>query len=434
MLGFGLILEALFLIPSLNDFFSAAGPLLGQEYWSLLNLGGVWWVKFWLLILGAMGVLLLFDFYPRAVSLIAFVGVNAFIKKAPSIFFGADWLLQILCLWSVFLPAGSTENEKTFSNGLSASVLVQTALVYFISGFAKAKNLWWEEPLATYYALGNHFYGGALGRSLQSWPHLLEWGTRAVWLWERTGWILFFVPWKNGSLRLAAIAAFAGLQLMFHFCMNLQLFPYMNLTLLALALPSLFWDFLGSPRFLQSRIISEPRQSLRRLWSSIAEPVAMVYLALMIWICLRFIPGASVNMPRFLERAVTQAALEQDWSLFAPSPPLLDGWFVFLGDLGEGKAIDLLTRKEFLKRLGYQGDPLSELPHFRWNNYLFLMQNSVDPIVVARLSHYLCEGFRGNQGERLKGVETYFIHHPVLPPGKERPLSIEFKHSALCGN
>lgn len=387
LLGIGLIFEAISLGTGASDFLTDAGVYprslqfaIGRslELWTPLNLyGSVWWPMVWLAMLAALGALIAMDRYPRLLSLLAYCVLNALVARNPYIVYGSDKVLQALLFWSMFLPAGRKPDERgnTFSSGVTAAVLLQIVVIYAVAGFAKSAYYWWTNPIASYLALQGDAYATEFGKYLTMYPKFLGISTQAVFLIERFGWILLFIPWRNGILRLGAVAAFSAMHVAFGMSLNLQLFPYFDIVLLSIAIPSLFWDRIGKlPAFFHATLIEEPVRSFRWMWSNCAEPIAMVSIALIIWVASHTMPSRPVKLPSHIEHFLLFVGIHQAWDLFAPHPYLDDGWFFFMGHSESGRVYDLFTGSAGPHIFQHPGNVVNRNPSYRWTAYLFQMR------------------------------------------------------------
>ncbi|MBX3020976.1 MAG: hypothetical protein KF799_04810 [Bdellovibrionales bacterium] len=443
-LGLGLILEAFCLSFAINDFFTDAGLyprsmifLLrrGFEVWTPLNLfAGWWWPALWLLFMASLGALLLFNKWPRLVSLLAFFLVQMFIFRSPYIFYGSDKLLQMLCFWSVFLPPGRKEGESktVFSDGISAAVLLQVVVLYAIAGFAKSTDMWWDNPIASYLAMQGDAYVTPLGKFLTGYPTLLEWGTRVVFVLERFGWILLFVTAERGLWRLGIVSAYALMHIVFGLCLNLQLFPYFDVVLLTLALPSIFWEKLRTlPRFFQIPSYQEAKRSAAAGWSLCAEPLAMFFIALVMWVAVHTMPTRPLHLPKKVGDFLRVVGLHQAWDLFAPHPYLDDGWHMLIGHTVDGKMVDLFTNKEGAINMTEPGHVAARNPNYRWTAFLFQWRHG-NPTIDNRLAQYLCHNRRDLQGRHLRKVDVYWVNDPTVPPGQISRPSSDLRSALVC--
>lgn len=444
LLGFGLLLEALSLSFAINDFFTDKGlyPRLmifqmrySYELWTPLNLYGEWWwPALWMVLLAGLGALMVAGRWTRLCSLLSFFVLHALILRCPLIFYGSDKLLQAACLWSAFLPSSRKPGDtgETFFSAVSVCAMGQLAVLYAVAGFAKSAEYWWDWPVASYLAMQGDAFVSPIGKTLTAFPEFLAVSTRGVWLLERFGWILFLVPWKDGVLRFAIVALFAMMHAVFGICLHLELFPYMDVMMLSLALPPFFWNSLAKvPRLVHMKTAEEPAASWRGWWTAISEPAAMVSLALIFWVTLHTIPGKPVRLPERFENWLRITGLHQTWSLFAPYPYIDDGWYTFLGKTRDGRTIDLLTRQEGPVSLQHPGSVVGRNPNYRWTSFLFQMRTGPEPM-LRRMGEFFCDQRRDVHGELLDRVEIYYTRDPTMPPGSRMRRRVEKRHTRDC--
>ncbi len=114
------------------------------------------------------------------------------------------------------------------------------------------------------------------------------------------------------------------------------------------------------------------------------------------------------------------AHIDQDWSLFAPSPPKDDGWFVFPGELADGSQIDALRPAQ--SGISYDKPQYISLsyPNIRWQQYRQNLWSAQFAANRAYYGNYLCgEWNRAHPAQQaLKSFKMIYMLQQTLPPGE----------------
>ncbi|MBD2102747.1 DUF393 domain-containing protein [Leptolyngbya sp. FACHB-261] len=112
--------------------------------------------------------------------------------------------------------------------------------------------------------------------------------------------------------------------------------------------------------------------------------------------------------------------LDQNWSIFAPSPPKDDGWYVMPAKLKDGTEVDLLT-----KNSASWDKPNSQLrseiyQNMQWRTYLINLNRSIGEKLYPYYAQYLCRNWnsqhRGKQ--EVANLEIYFMSERTVAPGQ----------------
>jgi hypothetical protein len=155
---------------------------------------------------------------------------------------------------------------------------------------------------------------------------------------------LLFSPIWTKAIRLFAIVWFAVFHLGIELALTVGLFSYVSWIAWLLFVPSSVWDWLA-PRVLPSSesALSETGRRPARYASLGGNILAGVLLLYLFWNAASNLkePWAKELMPAWGRRVGNLLVLRQKWSLFS-RPMNNDGWYVVVGRLHDGEAIDLL--------------------------------------------------------------------------------------------
>ncbi len=148
---------------------------------------------------------------------------------------------------------------------------------------------------------------------------------------------------------------------------------------------------------------------------SVILTILIIYV--IIW-NINSIPKTKV-MPKSMEWLGSLTRLDQQFNMFAPTPLMEDGWYVFPGKLRDGTEVDVFSGKS----------PVSyEKPKFvaytyknqRWQKYLMNLWNSDFTKYRLGYGQYLCREWNANHKEdkQLMNYEITFMLEKTPPMGK----------------
>jgi hypothetical protein len=164
---------ALSLVPDFHAFFSADGvepvaPVLARPGgWGVLNTFPDYPVAVALLVaLVVASLCLTVGYRTRLASVVVFVAVVSFERRAPSIWNSGDGLLQVLCFFLMFAPAGVSLSVDRWRNARDRFwefparahwavrlVQIQVSVVYLSSVWFKVNGTGWLDGTAVSFAM-----------------------------------------------------------------------------------------------------------------------------------------------------------------------------------------------------------------------------------------------------------------------------------------
>lgn len=117
--------------------------------------------------------------------------------------------------------------------------------------------------------------------------------------------------------------------------------------------------------------------------------------------------------------------LDQNWSIFAPSPPKDDGWHVIVGKVKDGNEIDILQENETIsweKPTVKQRKDLYKT--IQWRVYFINLNRAIGQKLYPHFVQYLCQEWNSKQGgeKRLDSVTIYFMDERTVAENKTQKV------------
>ena len=450
--------------------------LVSPWHWSIHGLSGAPGVQALLLALaGAAALALTVGYRTRLATFLSWVLLASLHARNPMLQYGADHLLRMLLLWSMFLPLGSRWSLDQLRRGArpagrhlswaSVAIMLQVFLLYSFSGVFKMNDAWFGGD-ALRAALSMDMYAKPLADGLTAFPGMLAVASPAIpWL-ELICALLLFVPVATLRLRALALVLLASFHLSVEFLLETGMFQYLSVGALLLFLPGAAWDWLAAARpvrSLRARIARGvtsrargstdcgehvPGTSLRTFAQDAAQALcALLLIYVVIWnVCslsarqytrqhspawmseagdgnFRYsllLPGYGVERMLGPVGWIGRAAqLHQRWNMFEEGGGSRDGWHVVVGTLEDGRRLSLLEGG-----LAYAGrshpkpkDTSALYADTRWRVYFtYLIQASraheLLPRIIAR------QWNDQHPDLRVRELEILHVQEPALPGGE----------------
>ena len=298
---------------------------------------------------GLAAIALIFGIKTRWMTIICWLFLNSLHIRNPVVLYGADRQLAALFFWAIFLPLGARwsfdmkqriewQGKVRVEGWLCTGLILQVALIYFTSVWSKS-GVSWSDGTAVWFALNIDNYTSDLGRSLLRFPTVLSALTYGTLLIE---WIapLLLIGGNYIFLRRVGCWMLIGLQLGFLVFMDLGLFPLVSILALIAIMP------------IRNTPLTDKTRNNTFSDSLLLKSAAAFFVSLMlIWQMTLIRHQFSSNsvlaiMPESFQWLFKTTRLAQSWSMFSPSPPDSDGWFILeYQDRSEGNAVDLLKQE-----------------------------------------------------------------------------------------
>lgn len=242
-----------------------------------------------------------------------------------------DVLFALALGFGTLLPWGAAfsidrDRRGTRYTGTPAiAYVISIACVYLFSAVLKSGPEWRSDFTAVEHAIGVRYWANPAAEHLLDHPTLMSMLTLGVLGFEAAVAPLLLSPWRPALARWLAVGGICALQLGFAIFLWLDTFPMIAAAVTLGLLPPSLWR--GEP-------VDRPAPC--RIRTRIGAVVIAYLLALNV---------LSVASPRALSVVALPAELlgiDQRWTMFAPSPSRVDGWFMVEARTAAG-SIDLLT-------------------------------------------------------------------------------------------
>ena len=380
--------------------------------------------------------------HTRIATVLAWLLLVSLHNRNTLIEHGADVILRMMFFWSIFLPLGSkwsvdamrrSDSPKPDSiySFASAALLLQIVFIYWFTAVLKSGEQWHSHGNAVYMVLSANQYTSEIGELFVTWLRqhrpLVPFLTRASFNTELIAATLLLFPLFSGSLRNMAIFLIAGLHLGIALCLDLGMFPWVDLATLIPFIPSSFWQMFSKSKG-DDDILVAKNSSRHLIWNSLAQLIVICSFTAVTFGNLTTVPQLNLTAPSWFTDTLRIFRLDQRWAMFAPDPIDFGGWFVMSGKLADGHEIDPF-------RLGGTEAPTWDKPHLvstayrneRWRLILTAMsitdfQSYRDVFMI-----YLCRNWNQTHSkeQRMNTLEVYFMRetttldYKVPEPKKE---------------
>lgn len=398
--------------------------------------------------------LLLVGLYTRPVTIgswLIFLSLDT--QNAMVEIFGDD-ILRLVLFWCMFVPLGrvwSLDATRGAAKGErpaltpvlsfgTAGLLLQVAFVYFFSGLLKTGPDWWENGLGIPIALARDWlvtpFGARLTQEVDL--ELLKGLSFFVVGFEIAGPLLLFSPIATSRLRIFLVSLSWLFQIMLGLSFFLSLMPWTVSLVMLPFLPPVFWDRFEklSPRF---QIRGDPNPPMlnavtRPFWTRVSEGLAFMFL---VWITAYNVFGLRDDwkFPDSLRVAGRWVRIEQKWAMFSPVSPRQDGWYVIVGQLQNGKLVNLWWTGPTLS----WEKPESISSYHRSKSWSTYEMRLTEPLfdrpefahIRRRYAEWHCNQWnKVHFGEEsLVQLEVFFVDettHADLSPPTPRPRSLQY--------
>jgi predicted DCC family thiol-disulfide oxidoreductase YuxK len=118
--------------------------------------------------------------------------------------------------------------------------------------------------------------------------------------------------------------------------------------------------------------------------------------------------------------------LDQIWNMFAPYPAKDGGWYVFPGELADGRAVDVLHPERLDTGVSYDkpGDVAGTVPNIRWRKF---MENLWNPLFAQErpiFGKFLCREWNRDHPAQsaLKSFKMVYMLNQSVAPGETRTV------------
>ncbi len=400
--------------------------------------GGLWFQVLLFVIAGAAHLALALGWRTRTAAFVSFVLHASLVARNELTLQGSETVLRAMGFWALWLPiarrwsidalrhAPAEPPPQTVCLPATAALILQIAYIFFFSALLKTSPDWWQDGTAVYYAL----HWDELATPFADWMvHAVPEGvlrllTRAVWVFELVGPLLFVVPWRTGWFRGLGVVLFGFMVANFALSFRLGVWPFAALVTLAPLLPSRWYDALErlAPRGGLRRLFERAPATVRprTLDGRFARWGAVVALLWLTWHNVGTV-WPQYDSPAAMQAVTRAAHLDQRWNMFAPGPRHYGGWWQVRGKLADGSEV-------FLHPDGAAPDdarpavPADVFSSHRWRLYMWQYWFRARRPYRRYLIRWLCDTWDGRGDLSLKHVEVRYMKEWSLP-GNERPTA-----------
>lgn len=392
------------------------------------------WVEAHFVVHAIVATMLLFGVYTRFATLASWVLLVSLQNRNPLVLNGADVLLRMLLLWSIFLPLSAHWSVdarrgrqlfwgKTVHSPATWALAIQVLVVYPVVLWERRNDVHWHGGTALEHIMAYDLYATRLGLLLRDQLAFLRVSTHGTMYWELIGPALALIPvFGKGWFRTFVVFGFLALHIGIGLTVNVGMFPFVSCAGWLAFLPTGFWDTLLKHRPSTERptIVKEPRFTKEWVVQHVGG-IVLVYALL--WSAHNHnMPYVKSILPNKLATAGSAMRIEQRWRLFS-SIPRNDGWFMVVGDLADGTQVDLMRdgKAPVWKKPSYV---LGEIPSRRWGKLLMqLREKKYESHRWRFLAHYArIWNQREPCSRQIKRVELIFMPEKAKGPEDKKVL------------
>lgn len=373
-----------------------------------------------------------------------------------------DWLLLDLLLWGSLLPLGlkysvdsaigkECDRYPAYILTLaSMGILIQILAVYFFSTFFKISPIWHTEGTAIQYALSLDRLVTPVGEAMKGLPAAwLQLLTFFVLFLEKWGPLLCFVPIFIQPTRIVVAGCFILFHVGLAVTFNLGIFPYICISAWLLFLPKIFWDKVASAIKATQQWIGVSynglpnetgvRSSRRAVYPSnfLEMLVAVLLLGVIFSSNMEHIgrmdTGYYEKVYKYAEPLVNALHLRQRWNMFSPHPSKRDGWFVVVGELSDGRLVDVFN--EGVVSWERPGSIASTYKNQRWRKNLEWVMIRWD-IHAGLLGTYMLKEWNASstEEEKIVCVSVYLMAESASGPALSTKIERRLLHVSRIGS
>ncbi len=123
------------------------------------------------------------------------------------------------------------------------------------------------------------------------------------------------------------------------------------------------------------------------------------------------------------------------WPIFAPAPPLDDGWHMIVGTLADGTQINLLNPN---KSISFDKPTLGERQqlyrNMQWRTYYINLNRNIGSKLYPDYGKYLCRKWQNKyQGtKKLQQIDFYFMEERSVKPGTSPVVNKKLQFQYIC--
>lgn len=337
---------------------------------------------------------LLVGYRTRLFQLLTWIGIVSLQVRVDQLSNGGDFVLAILCGWTLFLPLGrrfsvdawlaratqpkAPRDDRPFVSLAVLATWVQFALIYLFNAVHKSGESWLEGS-----AVRDLWYQIRIATPIAVWARDLPLAVSQVFTWttlfvEGLIPLLIVIPIKQAWCRALAILLVIGLHASISLSANLGVFSYVMMVYSLVLLHPSHWDWAERrlfPRLCATRPCASigramndfvkrhgpalvdllaprsndiPPSELRRKLCSVGVKTREAAVAALIVVATlqvlkenRIIPAwAKPETGSWHGAAIAYTRLQQGWQMFAPNTPRTDNYLRIDATMASGQHVD----------------------------------------------------------------------------------------------
>ena len=165
-----------------------------------------------------------------------------------------------------------------------------------------------------------------------------------------------------------------------------------------------------------------------------ASAVIGALMILVLWVNLKSLPWFGYRIPPALAEVVSSTRLMQKWSMFAPAPSRVDGWYVIRGETAKGAPVDVLRGRPGEPDFARPAALADEYGTYRWRKYLVGLKNDDWQRYRGYYAAYVCRTYnaRRRADDRLARITIYFNREVILPDYRPRRSEVQLVYEHEC--
>jgi len=375
---------------------------------------------------GIAAIGLMIGFRTRWMVVICWLLLHSLHIRNPYINHAGDRVLILMLFWSFFLPLdrhyskfGRTPGQPRSQNNLIASfatagILFQLAAVYFVGALRKTGAMW-QEGTAIWYVLQIDQYALPWTRVLIEHPGLLKgltWTTLGIEFIAPL--LLFAGPNRTRTIGLSLLAM---LQAGFFLTLDLGLFPVISIVVLFFAIPL---PRIKSTERATINIVAQPLDLKNR----IAAYLTAILILWSAFTLFKYPQELKESLPRPIRSGLELIRFDSYWSMFAPNPMTIDGWYVIAAKTETGEDVNLLASE--LPLTWKKPHSVSKsFPSDRWKEFLMTLSDLGDPEKLwAETVNTFVRTYETTHPEKIvqESIRVVYMMERTTPNGESTPI------------
>ncbi|MDJ0527671.1 MAG: hypothetical protein PX634_20585, partial [Microcystis sp. M53600_WE12] len=127
--------------------------------------------------------------------------------------------------------------------------------------------------------------------------------------------------------------------------------------------------------------------------------------------------------------------LDQYWTIFSPSPPRDDAWFVAVSQLADGSTVDIFREGQpVIWDKPTDSDRNRLYKTMQWRVYFINLNRAIGRSVYGEFGQYLCQNWNQQHGsdQQIKSLQLYIMRERTVPPGEKQGIEKELIWQQNC--